>query len=95
MDAMQYLQIPFRPEQLTALLDRGKKSIFKLGFGTNPYSLYAFGAGALLLGLVIFIPGLHRLFQVQSMPVVSLLQVAVLAFIPTLMIQMKRLICKK
>ena len=46
---------------------RGKKSIFKLGFGTNPYSLYAFGAGALLLGLVIFIPGLHRLFQVQSM----------------------------
>jgi len=44
---------------------------------------------------VIFIPGLHRLFQVQSMPVVSLLQVAVLAFIPTLMIQMKRLICKK
>ena len=74
---------------------RGKKSIFKLGFGTNPYSLYAFGAGALLLGLVIFIPGLHRLFQVQSMPVVSLLQVAVLAFIPTLMIQMKRLICKK
>ena len=74
---------------------RGKKSIFKLGFGTNPYSLYAFGAGALLLGLVVFIPGLHRLFQVQSMPVVSLLQVAVLAFIPTLMIQMKRLICKK
>ena len=38
---------------------RGKQFIFKMGFTTNPYSIYAFAAGAAFLGLVILFPGLH------------------------------------
>ena len=73
---------------------RGKQFIFKMGFTTNPYSIYAFAAGAAFLGLVIFIPGLHGLFQIQTMPVTAMIQVAVLAFIPTAIIQLKRKITK-
>jgi len=73
---------------------RGKQFIFKMGFTTNPYSIYAFAAGAAFLGLVIFIPGLHGLFQIQTMPVTAMIQVAVLAFIPTAIIQLKRKIIK-
>ena len=73
---------------------RGKQFIFKMGFTTNPYSIYAFATGAALLGLVIFIPGLHGLFQIQTMPVTAMIQVAVLAFIPTAIIQLKRKIIK-
>ena len=69
---------------------RGKQFIFKMGFTTNPYSIYAFAAGAAFLGLVIFIPGLHGLFQIQTMPVTAMIQVAVLAFIPTAIIQLRR-----
>ncbi len=69
---------------------RGNKSILKLGFGSNPYSLYAFVAGAILLILVLLIPGLHGLFQVQTMSAQALMQVAVLSLIPTLIIQGKR-----
>ena len=69
---------------------RGKQFIFKMGFTTNPYSIYAFAAGAVFLGLVIFIPGLHGLFQIQTMPVTAMIQVAVLAFIPTAIIQLRR-----
>ena len=37
-----------------------------------------------------FIPGLHGLFQIQTMPVTAMIQVAVLAFIPTTIIQLRR-----
>ncbi len=70
---------------------RGNKSILRLGFGSNPYSLYAFAAGAFLLVLVLLIPGLHGLFQVQTMSSQALMQVAGLALIPTIIIQGKRI----
>ncbi len=73
---------------------RGKKSIFRMGLTSNPYSLYAFAAGAALLGLVTFIPGLHKLFQIQTMSMTAVGQVILLAFLPTLIIQLKRELCK-
>ncbi len=74
---------------------RGKRAIFRMGFTTNPYSIYAFVAGAVFLGLVIFIPGLHKLFQIQTMSTTAIGQVILLAFLPTLIIQVKRVIGKK
>ena len=73
---------------------RGKRSIFRMGLTSNPYSLYAFSAGAALLGLVTFIPGLHKLFQIQTMSMTAVGQVILLAFLPTLIIQLKRELCK-
>ncbi len=72
---------------------RGNQAIWKLGFRTNPYSLYAFAAGVILLALVLLIPGLHGLFQVQTMSFLALMQVAGLALIPTIIIQVKRSLC--
>ena len=72
---------------------RGNQAIWKLGFRTNPYSLYAFAAGVILLALVLLIPGLHGLFQVQTMSSLALMQVAGLALIPTIIIQVKRSLC--
>ncbi len=74
---------------------RGKRAIFRMGFTTNPYSIYAFAAGVVFLGLVIFIPGLHKLFQIQTMSTTAIGQVILLAFLPTLIIQVKRVIGKK
>ncbi|MCH3971453.1 MAG: cation-translocating P-type ATPase [Oscillospiraceae bacterium] len=66
---------------------RGRESIFRLGLTSNPYSLMAFGAGTGLLALVLFVPGLSRLFQVAPLTGGLVLQIALLAFAPTVIIQ--------
>ena len=71
---------------------RSDESIFKLGFKSNKYSIYAFAAGVLLLAAVLFIPGLHSMFSVVTLPVVSVLEIAGLAFAPTVIIQSVKVI---
>lgn len=66
---------------------RGEQSVFKLGLRSNKYSVYAFAAGTLLLTLVLLIPGLHSLFSVVSMTAANYGWIAILAFLPTLLIQ--------
>ena len=71
---------------------RGKESIFRLGLFTNRYSLLAFLGGAILLSAVLFIPALHGLFLVADFGVLDLLAIVGLAFAPTLVIQLSRVI---
>lgn len=71
---------------------RGDESIFRLGFKSNRYSIYAFAAGLVFLSAVLFIPGLHSMFSVVTLPVVSVLQVAGLAFAPTVVIQIVKVV---
>ena len=71
---------------------RGPESIVRLGLGSNPYSLMAFGIGILLLALVLFVPALEGLFLVAPLSSANLLWVLGLAFAPTLCIQLFRLI---
>ncbi len=67
---------------------RGRESIFRLGLGSNRYSLGAFGAGVLLLVLVLFVPGLKHLFQVsEDLTPAYVGIVLLLAVMPTLLIQ--------
>ncbi len=66
---------------------RGEKSIFGLGFGTNRASLLAFVAGVLLLAAVLFIPGLSSLFHVASFTAQQIGLAALLALLPTVVIQ--------
>ena len=71
---------------------RGAESIFRLKFSTNPYSVLAFFAGVVLLLAVLFIPGLKGLFLVSpAFGPARLGQVALLAFLPTLVIQLFKL----
>ena len=68
---------------------RGHESIFKLKFSTNKYSNLAFLAGVVLLLAVLFIPGLSTLFAVSPLFNVTCLgEIVVLAFLPTVVIQL-------
>ena len=71
---------------------RGRESIFRLGLLSNKYSLYAFGAGVGLLALVIFVPVLHGVFSIESLSIQAIGQIVVLSFVPTLIIQIVKII---
>ena len=74
---------------------RGKESIFRLGFLSNPFSIGAFGLGVLLLLCVLLIPALRPLFEVAQLPVTAVEEIVLLAFLPTLLIQLFRLFTGK
>ena len=71
---------------------RGTESIFRLGLSSNTYSLMAFGVGVLLLAFVLFVPALEGLFLVAPVNGFHLLCIIGLAFLPTLLIQLSRVI---
>ena len=71
---------------------RGDESIFRLKFGTNKYSLMAFFGGVLLLAAVLFIPGLNTLFLVAPLTLGQIGQICLLAFLPTLIIQITKMV---
>ncbi len=74
---------------------RGEGSIFKLGLLSNRYSLMAFGAGVLLLAAVLFVPFLQGLFQVAPLSLSQTGFLVLLAFAPTVVIQLYKVIRDK
>lgn len=74
---------------------RAKDSIFKLGLRSNIYSVLAFLAGLLLLNLVLFVPGLKHLFLVADMSAANIGMVYLLAFLPTVIIQLYKVLKEK
>ena len=75
---------------------RGAESIFKLKFSSNVYSIYAFFAGVVLLGLVLVVPPLRSLFMIApSFGLAHMGEIVLLAFIPTLVIQIIKLIAEQ
>ena len=73
---------------------RGKKSVFGLGVFSNKFSWYAFGAGLIFLNAVLFIPPLQNLFEVASLSGSLVLAIYLLAFFPTLIIQVYKVFAK-
>lgn len=70
---------------------RGSRSIFRLP--SNPYSYGAFAIGTILLMLVLFVPALHGLFDIDNaLTTTHILQIIGLAFVPTLLIQLSRIV---
>lgn len=68
---------------------RGSRSIFRLP--SNPYSVGAFFVGTLLLMLVLFVPALHGLFDIDNaLTLTNIGQIVGLAFAPTFLIQLSR-----
>ncbi|MBQ2428509.1 MAG: cation transporting ATPase C-terminal domain-containing protein, partial [Ruminococcus sp.] len=61
----------------------------------NLYSVGAFVLGCLLLALVLFVPALHSLFVVESLDGMMYAYVALLAFAPTVVIQIIKAISDK
>lgn len=71
---------------------RSSHSIFRIGFSGNWYSLGAFLAGVALLSLVMFVPFLARLFSVTALSGGQIGIVYLLAVVPTVIIQITKVI---
>lgn len=71
---------------------RSRHSIFKIGLTSNIYSIGAFFAGVLLLALVILVPVMRSLFSVSVLSGYQIGMIALLAFIPTVVIQLYKVI---
>lgn len=66
---------------------RGSHSLIKLRFKNNMYSLGAFAAGLILIAIVLFNPFAQHMFCVESLTAAQYTAIAVLALIPTVVIQ--------
>lgn len=66
---------------------RGNGSIFKLGVFKNKFSIWAFLIGTGLLYSVLLIPSLHPMFAIGNINIEHFIIINILAFIPTLIIQ--------
>lgn len=71
---------------------RSRKSIFQVGVFSNKWSLAAFFTGVLLLACVLFLPCMKNLFLVSVLSVTQVGCIVGLAVIPTVLIQVKRLV---
>lgn len=70
---------------------RGTRSVFRLPM--NIYSIGAFAVGTLLLMAVLFLSGLHGLFDISNaLTTVYIWKIAGLAFLPTFLIQLYRVL---
>lgn len=70
---------------------RGTRSIFRLP--SNPFGWGAFAIGTVLLMAVLFIPALHGLFDIDNaLTTMHILKIIGLAFIPTFLIQLERVV---
>lgn len=67
---------------------RGERSVFALKLTSNRYSIYAFLGGVALLGLVLFVPFLGRVFSVEHVTATMAGQIMLLSILPTLLIQL-------
>ena len=71
---------------------RSERPLVDVKFSTNLWSIGAFAAGTLLLAAVLFIPGLHNLFEVMPLNVAQYASVLGLAVAPTIVIQMGKIV---
>ncbi len=71
---------------------RGRESIFHLGILTNLYTIGAFVLGAGLLHCILLIPALHAAFGTAGLNPHLLGYVWLLAFLPTVIIQIVKMI---
>lgn len=71
---------------------RGNGSVIKLGLTENMFSIYAFLLGVALLYSVLLVPAFHKMFAISDLSVINFGEITLLAFIPTLIIQVLKYI---
>lgn len=71
---------------------RSKRSILRIGFRSNGWSIAAFAVGTLLLAAVLEVPVLQGLFAAAPLRADEIGWILLLAVLPTVMIQMGRVI---
>ncbi len=71
---------------------RSQLSITKIGLKSNIWSVSAFLLGTVLLSAVLFIPFMQKLFMTASLDATQIGLIVLLAFIPTFIIQIGRIV---
>ncbi len=71
---------------------RSDRSLASIGIKGNLWSIAAFAAGVLLLAAVLFLPFLHGIFAVTAITARQALTVLLLAFAPTAVVQLIRMV---
>ena len=71
---------------------RSSKSLKRIGIRSNKWSIAAFAAGTLLLAIVLTVPALGGLFCIAPLGMTQLAMIVILALIPSLIIQMSRMV---
>lgn len=71
---------------------RSKKSLIDIGFKKNWYSLGAFVLGVFLVIFVLFVPFMKNMFSVVDISIREMGIIFSLAFIPTFIIQIKKML---
>lgn len=67
-------------------------AFLRLDLKNNWYSLAAFALGTVLLALILFVPALYGLFAVQPLTAQEVWLIVILAVIPTILIQLVKVI---
>lgn len=95
-DAMTATTMAFATLTLARLFHgfncRSHLSIFRIGVKSNLWSAAAFFTGIALLAFVLMVPFMQKLFIIAPLTAMQLLSIVLLAFIPTVIIQLVRLI---
>ncbi|WP_338432683.1 cation-translocating P-type ATPase [Clostridium tyrobutyricum] len=71
---------------------RSRESIFKIGLFSNKYVWFAFGLGAALLSMVLFLPPLKTVFEISNLNLKQVGTIVLFSFMTFVLIQISKLI---
>lgn len=71
---------------------RSQSSVARITLESNPWSIAAFLTGVILLAVVLFVPVMQKLFVIAPLTGGQTVSILVLAFVPTLLIQIGRML---
>lgn len=70
---------------------RSRESIFKIGLFSNKYVWFAFGLGAALLSMVLFLPPLKAVFEISNLNLKQVGTIVLFSFMTFVLIQISKL----
>lgn len=74
---------------------RSEESLIKIGIFSNLYTIGAFIFGMCLVSVIVLIPFISRIFGVQALSLVQFGTILLLAFIPTILVQISKYTIRK
>ncbi len=74
---------------------RSEESLIKIGIFSNIYTVGAFISGMILVSIIVFIPFVSRIFGVQPLSMIQFGTIMLLAFIPTVLVQISKYVRRK
>lgn len=69
-----------------------KKSIFKTGIGNNMKLIGAIAVSAMLMFVILLVPGLREIFSIPILPTENILELIVLIFAPIIIVEIFKLL---